>query len=79
MNRRLIINPPSGEQYGFPRAVPIEGTIYYGSKYDYGVQKDFNLVEWLFSVGYPEDLYDNCGGEFLCSYWTVPAEEVTGQ
>ena len=45
MKRRLIVDPPNGNKYGFPKAVPIKGTIYYGSKWDYGVQKEFNLPQ----------------------------------
>ena len=78
MNRRLIINPPSGSKYGFPKAIPESGTIYYGSEYDYGVQKDFDLIKWLVKEGYPQKEIDELGDKFVYKYWTVPTEEVDG-
>ena len=76
MNRILMIDPPSGNKYGFPKAIPESGTIYYGSKYDYGLRDDFNLLKWLVSKGYPQKEIDNCGGKFVSSFWTEPKEPV---
>jgi len=76
MNRRLIVDPPNGNKYGFPKAVPIKGTIYYGSKWDYGVQKEFDLMKWLVKEGYPQKEIDKLGDKFVYKYWTVPAEDV---
>jgi hypothetical protein len=78
MKRRLIVDPPNGSKYGFPKAVPIKGTIYYGSKWDYGVQTDFDLMKWLVKEGYPQKEIDKLGDKFVYKYWTVPAEEVDG-
>ena len=50
MNRILMIDPPSGHKYGFPKPVPEAGTIYYGSKYDYGLKKDFKLFQLYLSI-----------------------------
>ena len=74
MNRRLIIDPPSGSKYGFPKAIPESGTIYYGSEYDYGVRKDFKLFEWLVAEGYPQEEIDKCGDTFVSRFWTIPKE-----
>tara|TARA_B110000037_G_scaffold140573_1_gene158951 strand:+ start:743 stop:982 length:240 start_codon:yes stop_codon:yes gene_type:complete len=71
MNRILMIDPPSGHRYGFPKPVPETGTIYYGSKYDYGLQNDFKLLEWLVKEGYPQEEIDKCGDSFVYKYWTV--------
>lgn len=76
LNRRLIIDPPNGNKYGFPKALPIKGTIYYGSKFDYGIQKDFDLMFWLKQEGYPQKEIDKHGDSFIYKYWTVPAEEI---
>jgi|CoawatStandDraft_6_1074263.scaffolds.fasta_scaffold44916_3 hypothetical protein len=72
MNRILMIDPPSGYRYGFPKPVPEAGTIYYGSEYDYGLQKDFKLFEWLVAEGYPQEEIDKCGDTFVSRFWTVP-------
>jgi|11_taG_2_1085331.scaffolds.fasta_scaffold03933_5 hypothetical protein len=72
--RILMCDPPSGWKYGFPRAVPEEGTIHYGGM-DYGVRKEFDILEWIFSHGYPKSIYEECGGQFYCKYWTVEACE----
>jgi len=66
-----MIDPPSGHRYGFPKPVPETGTIYYGSKYDYGLQNDFKLLEWLVKEGYPQEEIDKCGDSFVYKYWTV--------
>jgi len=71
VNRILMIDPPSGHRYGFPKPVPETGTIYYGSKYDYGLQNDFKLLEWLVKEGYPQEEIDKCGDSFVYKYWTV--------
>lgn len=41
--KRLIIDPPSGWKYGFPKPIP-EEIIYEGS----------GLEDWLIEQGYPE-------------------------
>ena len=51
-------------------AVPEEGTIHYGGM-DYGVRKEFDILEWIFSHGYPKSIYEECGGQFYCKYWTL--------
>lgn len=70
-NKVLMILPPSGYDYGFPKAVPEAGTIYYGYKDDYGLKKDFELFEWLLSEGYPQEKIDSYNTQFVCSFWTV--------
>jgi len=41
--RRTFIDPPSGWEYGFPKALP-------------DTYPHIDLVEWLLQQGYPEDL-----------------------
>ena len=53
------------------KPVPEAGTIYYGSKYDYGLREDFKLFEWLVAEGYPQAEIDECGDTFVSRFWTV--------
>lgn len=46
MVRRLIVDPPSGWKYGFPKALPE----------DYKNNKYFSFEKWLIAEGYPQDL-----------------------
>lgn len=56
----LIIDPPSGWQYGFPKPIPEDR------------RKD-SLV-WLVEQGYPQSLIDELGEHFYCRYWEEPNE-----
>lgn len=58
--KQLIIDPPEGWRYGFPRPVPIE---YF--------EKDFDKTKWLLSVGYPQKLIDEFPGGIPCRYWEI--------
>jgi len=51
----LIIDPPSGWKYGFPKPIPEDR------------RKD-SLV-WLVEQGYPQSLIDYLGEHFYCRYW----------
>lgn len=42
----LIIDPPEGWKYGFPKPLPK----------DFENDKDFNLKNWLLEQGYPKEL-----------------------
>jgi hypothetical protein len=51
----LMIDPPSGWRYGFPKPIPEE-------------RKNDSLV-WLVEQGYPKHLIDELGEHFYCRYW----------
>lgn len=53
----MMIDPPSGWKYGFPKAIPD------------GVE---NVREWLVANGYPQKEIDSCGKHFYCRYWEEP-------
>jgi hypothetical protein len=46
MPKRLIIDPPSGWRYGFPKPIHEEF---------HTLGSDFDLARWLISEGYPEE------------------------
>ena len=51
----LMIDPPSGWMYGFPKSIPKDVTDH---------------LKWLVENGYPQeeiDKFDN--GPFPCRYW----------
>jgi hypothetical protein len=56
----LIIDPPSGWKYGFPKELP-EGI------------KDTN--KWLVENGYPQHEIDSYGDHFYCRYWEHEVDE----
>lgn len=40
----MLLDPPEGWKYGFPRVIPLE------------IQDDWNKIEdWVISYGYPEE------------------------
>jgi len=54
MATKIMIDPPYGHRYGFPREIP-EGV------------KD--TKGWLLSCGYPQKEIDACGDHFYCNFW----------
>jgi len=60
----MMIDPPSGWMYGFPKAMP----------------KKFDTFEeqsaWLVSEGYPQKLIDEFGDHFYCRYWETDDHEL---
>jgi hypothetical protein len=50
----IMIDPPSGWKYGFPKVIPKEVT---------------NTVQWLLDNGYPQKEIDACGDYFFCRHW----------
>jgi len=50
--KQILIDPPSGWMYGFPKVLP-EGTE--------------NVTEWLISEGYPKELIDQFNGHVPCT------------
>jgi hypothetical protein len=49
-----MIDPPSGWQYGFPKALPDDVT---------------DVMRWLVENGYPQKEIDSCGRYFNCRHW----------
>jgi hypothetical protein len=59
---RMLIDPPSGWNYGFPKVIP---------------SNTANHRLWLIENGYPEKLIDEFGDHFYCRYWMEPDEGET--
>ena len=56
----LMVDPPSGWKYGFPKPVHEEY---------YLLENEFNMISWLVSEGYPQAEIDACGGYFFIRTW----------
>jgi len=56
----LMIDPPSGWKYGFPKPVDEEY---------YLLKDDFDMKRWLVSEGYPQTEIDNLGSSFFIRTW----------
>ena len=81
MKKLLMVDPPNGWKYGFPKPLPPHATIHYGG-HDYGVSKNFNVIEWILENGYSQEEIDICGNSFYCKYFTTEAginEELVGE
>ena len=50
----LMIDPPSGWKYGFPKAKPDDVT---------------NIIAWLLSEGYPQSEIDKMGNTLFIRTW----------
>lgn len=55
----LMIYPPSGWKYGFPKELTADGTQ--------------TVVEWLIDNGYPKHEIERFGDHFLCRHWEEDA------
>ncbi len=53
----LMIDPPNGYQYGFPKR--------------WDDDKDLDLLEWLVAEGYPSELIEELGDGFYVRSWRV--------
>ena len=60
----LIIDPPSGWMYGFPKAISRDAAL-------------FDLDEWLVHNGYPQKLI-NMGMSKYCRFWEQEDEKRKG-
>ena len=60
--KKLMIDPPSGWKYGFPKPIPKKR------------RKDVNA--WLVEQGYPQKEIDNLGEHFYCRYWEIDTNET---
>ena len=58
----LIIDPPSGWQYGFPKPIPED--------------RRYDSLTWLVEQGYPQHLIDELGEHFYCRYWEQPDSSI---
>ena len=59
--KEMMIDPPSGWRYGFPRIFPSEARG--------------RTLEWLVANGYPQREIDNMGDHFYCRYWEQEFDE----
>lgn len=57
MKKVLMVDPPSGWKFGFPRPLPEE---YKNSE---------KFYTWLEECGYPKKLIESFGENFFCRYW----------
>lgn len=53
----LVIDPPGGWKYGFPKIIPKE--------------HQHRTLEWLLENGYPEKEMKSYGNHFYCRYWNA--------
>ena len=56
----LMIDPPSGWLYGFPKVLPDP--------------KPESMHEWLVGNGYPQEEIDKMKEYFYCRYWETELE-----
>lgn len=59
--KNLVIDPPSGWKYGFPKIIPPEHQT--------------RTLEWLVEQGYPRKLIESFGDKFYCRYWNAEIQE----
>lgn len=59
--RQLMIDPPSGWKYGFPKAMPKDVT---------------DPIKWLIENGYPAARIVELGDLFYCRHWYEETEDV---
>lgn len=57
-DERLMVDPPSGWKYGFPK-------FYFKN----AVTDMAELTKWLLAEGYPQKEIDSCGKFFPVRYW----------
>lgn len=53
--KQMMIDPPSGWQYGFPKPIPED--------------RRQDVKVWLVEQGYPKELIEELGDDFFCRYW----------
>ncbi len=56
----MMIDPPSGWRYGFPKPLTKEA--------------NGRTLEWLVDNGYPQKLIDQMGDHFYCRYYEQKVE-----
>lgn len=60
MKKVMMIDPPSGWKYGFPKPLPEEVV---------------DTMKWLVENGYPQSEIDACGDYFYCSHYYHEVED----
>ena len=55
--QNLMIDPPGGWKYGFPKIIPPE--------------HQSRTLTWLVEQGYPQAEIDKLGNHFYCRYWNI--------
>lgn len=63
--KQLIIDPPSGWKYGFPKILPKTLPMW-------------GLNTWLVEQGYPKEEIDKLGEHFYCNYYTQEEDMTNG-
>ena len=61
----LMIDPPSGWLYGFPKVLPDP--------------KPESMHEWLVGNGYPQEEIDKMKEYFYCRYWETELDVNSGE
>jgi hypothetical protein len=59
----LLIDPPEGSKYGFPKIIPVH-------------IKPEDVEDWIVSEGYPRSLIGQYGKLFYCKIWN---EEIADE
>lgn len=59
----MMIDPPSGWKYGFPKVLPEV------------LPEGMNTIQWLVLMGYPQSEIDSYGKHFHCRHWYEEIEE----
>lgn len=72
MKKVMMIEPPNGRKYGFPKEYPKKIVDWR----DHHAGKAYDLRTWLVSEGYPQKEIDACGDRFFCRYWEVNSEDT---
>lgn len=64
MAKILMIDPPSGWKYGFPKQIPAEHR-----------KTGESVIPWLVANGYPQREVDSLGKHFYVRYWEEEVNE----
>lgn len=64
MTKMIMVDPPGGWKYGFPRPMPVEIREAGGS-----------VIPWLVENGYPQAEVDSYGKHFYVRYWEQDVNE----
>jgi hypothetical protein len=59
--KNLVIDPPEGWRYGFPKVIPEEHQT--------------RTLAWLVEQGYPQKLIDELGNHFYCRYFNIGEDQ----
>lgn len=55
---KLMVDPPAGWKYGFPKVLPPEHR--------------HRALDWVIEQGYPPKEVEACGKHFYMRYWEIP-------